>query len=96
MIGLDYHQARGDHTLFIKHSRSGGAVTILLVYVDNILVTGGDIDEIYRLTEALSKHFEMNQLGPLKYFLGIKVANSKAGISLSQHKYTLDLLQEIG
>ena len=64
MIGLDYHQARGDHTLFIKHIHSGGAVTILLVYVDDILVTGGDVDEIYILTEALSSKFEMKQLGP--------------------------------
>ena len=96
MIDLNYHQARGDHALFVKHDGRSGAVTILLVYVDDILITGGDIEEIHKLTEALSGQFEMKQLGPLKYFLGIEVAYSKEGLSLSQHKYTLDLLQETG
>ena len=86
---------RGPYHVY-QASHSGGAVTILLVYVDDILVTSGDVDEIHRLTEALSRQFEMKQLGPLKYFLGIEVVNSKASISLSQHKYTLDLLQETG
>ena len=92
MIDLEYHPARGDHVLFIKHGGNGGAITILLVYVDDILITRGDVKEIRKLTEALSRQFEMKQLGPLKYFLGIEVAHSKAGISLNKHKYTLDLL----
>ena len=48
-IDLEYHQSRGDHALFIKHGRNGGAVTILSVYVDDILITGGDIEEIRKL-----------------------------------------------
>ena len=40
-MGLGYKQSQGDHTLFIKHSVSGG-ITILLVYVDDIIVTGDD------------------------------------------------------
>ena len=93
MIELKYHQARGDHTLFIKHGSTRN-VTILLVYLDDILITGGDCEEIQRLTKALSRQFEMKDLGQLKYFLGIEVAYSKDGIALSQHKYILDLLQE--
>ena len=38
MITMGYKQSQGDHTLFIKHSDSGG-VTALLVYVDDIIVT---------------------------------------------------------
>ena len=95
MKDLGYHQARGDHALFIRHSAAGG-VTLLLVYVDDILITGGNIEEIRRLGDALSEQFEMKELGQLRYFLGIEVAYSKEGISLSQHKYTLDLLQETG
>ena len=90
MIDLKYHQARGDHALFIKHDVTE-TVPILLVYVDDILITGGDVEEVHQLTEALSRQFEMKELGELKYFLGIEVTYSKEGISLSQHNYTLDL-----
>ena len=38
----------------------------------------------------------MKHLGGLKYFLGIEVARSKAGRVLSQRKYVLDLLTEVG
>ena len=62
MIELKYHQARGDHALFIKHGSTGN-VTILLVYVDDKLITRGDCEEIQRLTEALSRQFEMKDLG---------------------------------
>ena len=48
-IDLVCHHARGDHALFIKHGRNGGAVTIVSVYVDDILIIGGDIDKIRKL-----------------------------------------------
>lgn len=44
----------------------------------------------------LAKEFEMKDLSPMKYFLGMVVARSKKGISVSQRKYTPDLLKEIG
>jgi hypothetical protein len=43
-----YKQSQGDHTLFIKHSVSGG-VTALLVYVDDIIETGNDEGEKHEL-----------------------------------------------
>ena len=41
MIANGYKQSQGDHTIFIEHSISGG-VTTLIVYVDDIIVTGND------------------------------------------------------
>ena len=44
MMAIGYKQSQGDHTLFIKHSKSGG-VTTLLVYVDDIIVIENDLKE---------------------------------------------------
>ncbi|KAK2984412.1 hypothetical protein RJ640_009912 [Escallonia rubra] len=78
-----------------EHSASGG-VTVLIVYVDDIIVTGNDSDEKEALRKYLAKEFEIKDLGKLKYFLGIEVARSKEGIFVSQQKYVLDLLEETG
>jgi hypothetical protein len=94
MKRIGYHQGNSDHTLFIKHKNE--RVTLLIIYVDDMIVTGDDADEIERLQECLSTEFEMKDLGGLKYFLGIEVAKTKNGIYLSQRKYILDLLSETG
>ncbi|CAL8164435.1 unnamed protein product [Prunus armeniaca] len=49
-----------------------------------------------KLQDYLAIEFEMNDLGGLKYFLGIEVARSQQGIFLSQMKYFLDLLTDTG
>ena len=69
---------------------------LLIVYVDDIIVTGNDTEEIKALKEYLYKEFEMKDLGSLKYFMGIEVSRSSNGIFLSHRKYTLDLLHETG
>jgi hypothetical protein len=89
-----FQQSNLDHTLFLKHHL--GKVTALIVYVDDMIITGDDSEEIARLQEQLATEFEMKNLGGLKYFLGIEVARSKHGIFLSQRKYILDLLSEVG
>ena len=67
-----YHQSNSNHTLFLKHRQS--KVTTLIVYVDDMIITRDDAEEILRLQEQLSTEFEMKNLGGLKYFLGIDVA----------------------
>ena len=76
-------QSQEDHTLFIKHLDSGG-VTTLLVYVDNIIMTGNDELEKQTLRQCLTKEFEIKELGRLKYFLGIEITHSKQRIFISQ------------
>ena len=92
---MGYKQSQGDHTLFIKHSAAGG-VTALIVYVDDIIVTGNDPLEKESLKKKLAAEFEIKDLGKLKYFLGIEVAQSEKEIFISQQKYILDLLKETG
>nr|CAE03643.1 OSJNBa0060N03.8 [Oryza sativa Japonica Group] len=91
---MGYSQCNGDHTVFYKHR--GTHITILAVYVDDIVITGDDVEEIRCLKERLGKAFEVKDLGPLRYFLGIEIARSSKGIVLSQRKYVLDLLTDTG
>ena len=94
MKKYEYRKGNAGHTLFIK--RKDGKVTLLIIYVDDMIVTGDDTMEIERLQGHLSSKFKMKDLGGLKYFLGIEVAKSQEGIYLSKRKYVLDLLSEIG
>ena len=88
-----YSQGQNDHTMFFKHSHDG-KIFILIVYVDDIILTRDDVREMNRLKTSISSAFEIKDLGPLMYFLGMEVARSKKGIVASQQKYVLDLLKE--
>ncbi|CAH9105932.1 unnamed protein product, partial [Cuscuta epithymum] len=90
-----YTQAQSDHTLFYKHSAEG-KVAVLIVYVDDIVLTGDDQGELAALKNFLAQQFEIKDLGNLKYFLGMEVARSQKGIMICQRKYVLDLLKETG
>jgi hypothetical protein len=61
---MGYGQCNGGHTVFYKHSKQ--KITILSIYVDNIIITGDDKAEIARLKGSLSKAFEVKDLGRLK------------------------------
>nr|CAN61409.1 hypothetical protein VITISV_035127 [Vitis vinifera] len=71
-------------------------MAILIVYVDDIILSGNDMEELQNLKKYLSEEFEVKDLGNLKYFLGMEVARSRKGIVVSQRKYILDLLKETG
>ena len=90
-----YHQSQVDHTMFYKHSEKG-KISILIVYVDDIILTRDDIEELANLKRRMAQDFEMKDLGILKCFLGMKFARSKECIFVNQRKYILDLFKETG
>lgn len=72
------------------------SITLILFYVDDILVCGNSATEIKDIKGLLSQQFHMKDLGPVNYFLGLEISRSPAGFFVSQKKYTLDLIQEFG
>ncbi|BBN70142.1 RmlC-like cupins superfamily protein [Prunus dulcis] len=90
----EYVQSKADYSLFT--CRNGKSFTALLIYVDDILITSNDLKAISTLKKFLHSRFRIKDLGDLKYFLGIEVSRSKRGISISQRKYTLEILKDGG
>lgn len=69
---------------------------LLLVYVDDILITGSDSDLIQELQEKLKTSFHVKDLGSLRYFLGLELHPTSSGILLNQQKYAHDLISLAG
>jgi hypothetical protein len=83
-----------DSGLFLRTTNNG--TILILLYVDDMIITGDDISGIRALQSFLSQNFEMKDLGTLSYFLGLEVTSSTDGYYLSQAKYASDLLSRVG
>ncbi|XP_068645225.1 uncharacterized mitochondrial protein AtMg00810-like [Aristolochia californica] len=94
LINFGCLQSKSDYSLFTKGH--GSFFVALLVYVDDIILTGPSSSAIVELNQFLHTQFKLKDLGCLKHFLGLEIAQSKAGIVLSQHHYTLQLLEDSG
>ena len=68
----------------------------MLIYVDDLIISGNDISAVHKFKSYLSRCFHMKDLGKLKFFLGIEVARNSDGIFLCQRKYALDVISEVG
>ncbi|GFS29789.1 leucine-rich repeat protein kinase family protein [Actinidia rufa] len=60
--------------------------------MDDIIFTGDDARDIFELKDFLHHHFEMKDLGPLSYFLGLEISSASTGYSLTQAKQLIDNL----
>ncbi|KAM2356611.1 hypothetical protein ACFX1X_005689 [Malus domestica] len=72
---MGFKQSRADYSLFT--CITGHSITVVLIYVDDMIITGNDHEAIQRLKHFLHRQFRIKDLGPLKYFLGIEVARSQ-------------------
>ena len=90
LIHSGYQVTSADSSLFVKASE--GKIAAVLVYVDDLIITGDFEEEIIRTKENLSIHFQMKELGRLKRFLGLEVDHSDEGLFLHQRKYSEVLL----
>ncbi|WKA13215.1 hypothetical protein VitviT2T_030542 [Vitis vinifera] len=91
---LGYTASPYDSTLFLRRTDKG--TILLLLYVDDMIITGNDLSGIQELKDFLSQQFEMKDLGHLSYFLGLEITHSTDGLYITQAKYASDLLSQAG
>ena len=89
-----FKQSQADHSLFTRQRDK--SFTALLIYVDDILITGNDPISVAMTKKFLHGHFHLKDLGPVKYFLGMEFSASKNRIFITQRKYALEIIEDAG
>ena len=90
LLATGFSRCHSDNTVYTK--RVDGQLIILVLYVDDLILTSSDPKLINHVKSSLKKKFDMTDLGYLHYFLGLQVLQSKERIFLSQSKYACDPL----
>lgn len=91
LISCDFFCSLADPSLFVRHSAQG--TLILLVYVDDMLITGSSTILVHSFIQTLSHEFSIKDLGPVHHFLGIEISTTSKGLQLSQAHYALTILE---
>ncbi|KAF7814197.1 Copia protein [Senna tora] len=89
-----FKNAVSDISLFYIHSQK--LTVFVLIYVDDIIVTGNNPKYLSEFIKRLNTVFALKDLGPLYYFLGLEVYRDHTGIYLNQGKYVDDVLKRLG
>ncbi|KAK2979349.1 hypothetical protein RJ640_000686 [Escallonia rubra] len=92
LVTYGFQKSHSESSLFIIHHSS--VVLYLMVYVDNIILTGNNQTALSSVIAALSHRFSLKDLGHLNYFLGVEMVRRNDGVLLSQSKYIADLLKK--
>ena len=91
---LGYMASHYDSVLFLRRTDKGNI--LLLLYVDDMIITSDDLSGIQELKDFLSQQFEMKDLGYLSYFLGLEITHFTDGLYITQAKYAFDFLSRAG
>ncbi|KAK1432520.1 hypothetical protein QVD17_09417 [Tagetes erecta] len=90
LLSYGFICSRADTSLFIL--RRDDHIMYLLVYVDDLILTGNDEVVIQSFISHLHREFAIKDLGNLNYFLGLEVVHMDTGLFLTQAKYAKDIL----
>ena len=94
VVKIGFVQSKADYSMYTRGSNS--SFVVLLLYVDDIVISGPNKSIISDIIKQLSSVFRLKNLGDLKYFLGLEVARSSKGIVFCQRHYALQILEDEG
>ena len=80
LIHFGFQASFADSSLFIFQSKS--TIIYLLLYVDDIIITGNNSQHVSSLIAIHSSVFELKDLGDLNYFLGVQISRTQFGLTL--------------
>jgi hypothetical protein len=94
LLGLGFSRCINEHGMYTRGQ--GGGRLIVGVYVDDLIITGGDAGAVAKFKLQMKNTFCMSDLGALSYYLGLEVTQGVAGITLRQGSYAAKILEKAG
>jgi hypothetical protein len=94
LLSLGFHRTPSKHAIYVRWN--GNMQLVVRVYVDHLIITGSDCDNIRSFKEEMAAKFKMSDLSLLHYYLAIEVKQSAIGILLSQGVYAIKFLERSG
>nr|GEY86901.1 uncharacterized mitochondrial protein AtMg00810-like [Tanacetum cinerariifolium] len=91
LIAFGFTQSHADTSLFTYYTKDISLV--LLIYVDDILITGNSFSFINTIKQKLHQTFSIKDLGPLHYYLGIEFIRNSKRMVMTERNYALDLIE---
>ncbi len=82
LVTSGFQTSNANFSLYVKKTDHG--IVVIVIYVDDLIITGDSDANIFGLKKFLKQKFEMKDLGELRSFLGIEVIQSPKGIWLLQ------------
>lgn len=92
LLSIGFRNSQADASMFVLHR--GNHYTYLLVYVDDILITGSNTPFIQHVLSLLVERFSVKDPEDLNYFFGLEAHRTSQGMHLSQRKYVVDLVHK--
>jgi hypothetical protein len=94
LVTSGFQTSNAKFSLYLKKTYHG--TVVIIIYVDDLIITGDSDANIFDLKKLLKQKFEMKDLGELHYFFGIEVIQSPKGIWLLRRQYALNKLSKYG
>jgi hypothetical protein len=91
LLSHNFIHCKSDTNVYML--RTTDSLLLLVMYVDNLLITDCSTSTIVAVKRILHDRFLMKDMGPLHFFLGVEICQNASGIKLSQAKYAQDLLE---
>ncbi|KAK8954855.1 hypothetical protein KSP39_PZI002166 [Platanthera zijinensis] len=94
LIENKFSRGKIDKTLFLRESK--GKIILVQIYVDDIIFGSTENNLCKKFAKLMQGKFEMSSMGELKFFLGLQVKQTDDGLSISQSKFTKELIKKYG
>jgi len=91
LVEIGFTKCKSEYGVYVQAAASD--ITLIYLYVDDLLVTGNNINNMKKFTQLMIKGFEMTHLGNLSHFLGMELIRIEKGIILHQGKYAKEVLK---